>query len=521
MSIPGFSPFPEIPKRSTPEADFDAKMYALFQHFATTHRNELLAFIEFLETNSVVIGAALNGTTIGLSDPAAAKFTDLEADSIGGAAVMQDPYDATAGRLMTVPAFGLGMNAGGIETTLLAAALSNGIYRYSGSDPDEPSGHGREGAVIVYRTGGARVRQVAYEGSSEQTIYMRRSDDDGANWSGWHEVLTIDEYGRIARDIEVRNSAPVLAVTDSGTGVKHEISGSSSVGNLYIRTDPDETLEGADLVIETQGRRQITVSKDEVEFEVPIKGSLGIGADDPVAALHIKGSGVQDSRAVFQRGNVTGAVGIVSFDVLISGTGSTGENGGINFYTGGMSNARLAPDGTFRPGNDNTQPLGFPSFRWSQVYAGTGTISTSDARSKQDIQGLDAAERRVAVVAKGLLKKFRMRDAVAKKGDTARWHFGVIAQELAAAFEAEGLDPWRYGVLCWDEWWSAEVEIPAETAPITDENGVPTGEVETLVEARTELQTFSSAENAPAGATYHDRQGVRYDELFAFILAAI
>lgn len=79
MSIPSFSAFPEIPQRSAPEADFDAKMYALFNHFATTHRAELLAFIQFLETNSTVIGAALNGTTIGLNTPAAAKFTDLEA----------------------------------------------------------------------------------------------------------------------------------------------------------------------------------------------------------------------------------------------------------------------------------------------------------------------------------------------------------------------------------------------------------------------------------------------------------
>jgi hypothetical protein len=161
MSIPGFSPFPPIPQRSTPEADFDAKMYALFQHFATTHRNELLAFIEFLETNSTVIDAALDGTTIGLTDPAAAKFTDLEVagtpgvlarfrdgvasnfyvqttgnkttignaagssrlalmagnqeaiefDSAGrasGAAVQASGNDATPGKLMKVPAFGLG-----------------------------------------------------------------------------------------------------------------------------------------------------------------------------------------------------------------------------------------------------------------------------------------------------------------------------------------------------------------------------------------------------------------------------
>lgn len=79
MSIPSFSAFPDIPQRSAPEADFDAKMYALFQHFAVTHRDEMLAFISFLENNSTVIGAALNATTIGLVTPAAGKFTTLEA----------------------------------------------------------------------------------------------------------------------------------------------------------------------------------------------------------------------------------------------------------------------------------------------------------------------------------------------------------------------------------------------------------------------------------------------------------
>ena len=89
MSIPTFSEYPEIPQRSTPEAEFDAKMYALFQHLAITNRNELLAFIAFLETNSTVIGAALNATTIGLNTPAAGKFTALEAASLGVGGTVQ------------------------------------------------------------------------------------------------------------------------------------------------------------------------------------------------------------------------------------------------------------------------------------------------------------------------------------------------------------------------------------------------------------------------------------------------
>lgn len=85
MSFPSFSEWPPIPQRSAPEADFDAKMYALFQHFAVTHRAEMLSFISFLENNSTVIGAALNATTIGLNTPAAGRFTTLEADSLTAA----------------------------------------------------------------------------------------------------------------------------------------------------------------------------------------------------------------------------------------------------------------------------------------------------------------------------------------------------------------------------------------------------------------------------------------------------
>jgi hypothetical protein len=101
------------------------------------------------------------------------------------------------------------------------------------------------------------------------------------------------------------------------------------------------------------------------------------------------------------------------------------------------------------------------------------------ANEKQDIDVLSEAEHRVAVAAKGLLRKFRWKDAVAEKGDDARIHFGIIAQDLQAAFEAEGLDAGRYGMFINSTW-------------INEETG----------EERS-------------------RMGVRYSELLAFIIAAI
>jgi hypothetical protein len=136
-----------------------------------------------------------------------------------------------------------------------------------------------------------------------------------------------------------------------------------------------------------------------------------------------------------------------------------------------------------RPTTTNIYSLGTATRLWSVVYAGTPTINTSDARSKQQIKPLLEAEKAVALKCKGLLRTFKFNDAVEKKGDEARIHVGIIAQDLAQAFQEEGLDPSKYAMFCHDEW-------PEQT-----EEGVTT----------------------PAG----DRYGIRYSELLAFIIAAL
>jgi hypothetical protein len=158
-------------------------------------------------------------------------------------------------------------------------------------------------------------------------------------------------------------------------------------------------------------------------------------------------------------------------------------------FTDGAVNIGYGP--SVRPGTDNATSLGTAGRRWSEVYAATGTINTSDEREKQDIAALDAAEKRVAIALKGLVKKFRFKDAVAAKGDGARIHVGVIAQEVMAAFQAEGLDPMRYGIVCYDEW-DAEAE----------ELGVDGNVMKPAREAGT-------------------RYGIRYEELLAFIISVL
>jgi len=77
MDYPEFTALPSYPLRSAAEADFDTKMVAFFAHLAGPHRDTLIALGDFLNSNSTIIGGALNATTMGLNTPAEALFTLL------------------------------------------------------------------------------------------------------------------------------------------------------------------------------------------------------------------------------------------------------------------------------------------------------------------------------------------------------------------------------------------------------------------------------------------------------------
>ena len=173
--------------------------------------------------------------------------------------------------------------------------------------------------------------------------------------------------------------------------------------------------------------------------------------------------------------------------------------------------------------------LGNSTARWDDVYATNGTIQTSDRNEKQDIDVMSEAETRVAVACKGLIRKFRWKDAVAEKGDDARIHFGIIAQDLQDAFTAEGLDAGRYAMFISSTWWETDRVVPAveavEGAEATydDEGNQLTEAVEAVVgvSEHTVTDHYDTLEEAPEGATERTRLGVRYPELLAFIIGAL
>lgn len=117
----------------------------------------------------------------------------------------------------------------------------------------------------------------------------------------------------------------------------------------------------------------------------------------------------------------------------------------------------------FTPNFDISINLGSASNRYYTVYALTPTINTSDAREKEVAEsGIDAAI--FAAWAKVKYEKFKWKASIEEKGDGARWHIGVIAQQVKEAFESEGLDAFEYGLLCYDEWEEQEIDGVIEPA---------------------------------------------------------
>jgi hypothetical protein len=261
----------------------------------------------------------------------------------------------------------------------------------------------------------------------------------------------------------------------------------------------------------------ITIGSGGGEFKAGVFTNNAFGNLDYVTFMPTIGSGTTfDTPMNFfgkaQNGSGTGKIGWRSnnnasadpeVEIIGVHNGTVNQRGGqllirtADPATGTLSDRVIVDQvGNTHPMADNTQTLGAASFRWSVVYAGTGTINTSDENEKQDIRTLLDAEKAAALEIKSLLKAYRFKDAVAIKGDGARIHFGAVAQDVAAVFAKHGLDANKYGLFCSDTWYvDAEGKVyPAQV----DTEGTPINDLTPVT-----------------------RLGLRYDELFAFILAAI
>lgn len=178
--------------------------------------------------------------------------------------------------------------------------------------------------------------------------------------------------------------------------------------------------------------------------------SVGEGvAADLVHA--VSPSGTEAFLRVQQQGNNLAKIGFDASSIDLS------------IYVLNTKRLEIQNAGHVLPGGDNTQNLGKADKRFATIFAGTGTIDTSDEREKTDIGDipdawLDAWEgvryQRYKMVQPPVVAEIDPRTGEQlpppppKEG---RWHIGLIAQQVHAAFAAHGIDAFSIGLCCRDD----------------------------------------------------------------------
>ena len=363
---------------------------------------------------------------------------------------------------------------------------------------------------------GAGLAVTSY-GDGNRPAFISQGGNDFAVPDG--QVMRLGHYNGFtdtfteSLSISADNELSFAAATGAGTG--NQPTFISRGVNDYAVPDGEVMRIGhynsstdtftQNLDISTTGVLQAHNNMEFLNSSDVVKGTIGITNDEMFIAngtngLRMSGAGDNNILPVDSGGvatNVVTDLGASSHyfkDLFINkitingGTIGTVASGGLNEVyiadtvcglrmSGGGQNNILPVNGLGVATNGLTD-LGSSINKFDTVFAATGTINTSDANQKQQIEELSEAELRVALSCKGLLRKFKLNSAVDIKGDDARIHVGIIAQDLKAAFEVEGLDAGKYGMF-------------------TESTGINGDGVEQTV------------------------LGVRYSELLTFIIAAI
>jgi hypothetical protein len=309
----------------------------------------------------------------------------------------------------------------------------------------------------------------------------------GNDYGSWRLVLTFTDpvidnttdltYLNEARYVKNGSDGILTASTALNSPLMYNPTGVTRVGNDY---NYSTQIGGG-------GSVQFRIDNTE-RMRINNSGRVGIRTTSPTDTLDVNGNmrvtGGSSSSFLYFRNY--GSISRIY-------NGSSGA--GIHFTGGAVYPADYLGNPTQGIAFGGSHP-----YRWGQIYSTSTTISNSDRNLKRDIIDLTQTERKVANRIRKLVKNFKFNDAYDKKGDDARIHTGVIAQEIEEAFTAEGLDASRYGLFCKDD-----LYVVNGDDKIYDDEGEWTGQ-------------FVNADT-PGAVVQSTEYSVRYEELLAFVVS--
>ena len=417
--------------------------------------------------------------------------------------------------------------------------------------------------IIMTGAGGSGAEHMRIDSSGNVTIQPA-----GTTTRSFGETVAVKVDQGAPTRLSVRNDSvnatASSGITMSGAGNSWAVECGSSAKNgnaLTFAVDATAGTPSVKMRLNTDGRWWVGQA---------VGTTLGGNGGEAVTGI-MHASSATDSYTVIQangsnsplyvtRGpNATGN-GFIHFGENGAYAGGIGNVGGRIFFADNTQNmgisfyqSSLLPTNINGTAVDNVYDCGHSSYRWDDVWATNGTIQTSDANEKQQIAALTDVEMTAAKAISQLFKTYKWNSAVEAKGDAARTHTGVIAQDVQAAMTAAGLDAGDYAFFISSTWWETQTEVPAVEAvdavdAVYEDVVIPAVEEEldedgnVIVEAQpertehrlvseairaveakeayTRTDVYDTAEEAPEGATERTRMGIRYPELLSFIGAA-
>lgn len=285
----------------------------------------------------------------------------------------------------------------------------------------------------------------------------------------------------------------------------------SNNGDLYIGFDvpmglyklTQESYNGLE-ILNGRGLKQVNNTANEIALITPRNGSTaninfrGVafnGSMTGVKGATQPGDNMWLSFAGHSGVSFTGAAAGIRIQAS-SGWSTTNLQCGITIATTEQGSTTrkdrwsFTSDGSLSPAADNQYPIGSASSRVSAVWSANGAIQTSDARLKTEVRCLTEAELCASKEIAREVGFFQWLERVAEEGDDARLHAGITVQRVMEIMQSYGLDPLKYGFVCYDEW-----EETSEVISDPDDNSKSTTKI------------------TPAG----NRYSLRYSELNVFI----